>query len=265
MKVRFKNPPINEVVIGAYFEPPLTAFRSEHVGLLWSRLREEFPKVEQRPPITGTSQGQESILTIGDEFMVMPRYWFVSEDEVTLLQVQKDAFLLNWRRRDSEYPHYAEHLRPSFDKYYGLFETFLQNDVDATSPSIGRGELTYINMITPSDYWQSPQDTSSVIRSFSIPDWVLADGAAPAFHCAYLQDVDPNLQLHVVLKTAEIAGQPGSPCLILEIKALGAYSGAAKQDIDAWYDRAHDAIVTRFMNMTHERVQRELWMREEAE
>ena len=265
MKVTFKNPPINEVVIGAYFEPPLTAFRSEHVGLLWSRLREHFPKVEQRPPIMGTNQGQETILPTGGEFMVMPRYWFVSEDEITLLQVQKDAFLLNWRRRDSEYPHYADNLRPSFDKYYRIFEDFLQSDVGVTSPAIGRCELTYIDMIAPSQYWQGPQDTSQIIRSFSIPDWALADGTAPAFHCAYGLAADSNLELHVALKTGEITGQPGSPCLILEIKALGAHSGAAKQDIDVWYDRAHDAIIKRFLSMTEERVQRELWMREETQ
>jgi len=265
MKVKFKNPPINEVVIGAYFEPTLTAFRSEHIGLLWSRLREDFPKVEQRPPIAGTNHGQETVLTSGDEFMVMPRYWFVSEDEITLLQVQKDAFLLNWRRRDSEYPHYAESLKPSFDEYYRIFEKFLQKDVGVPFPTIGRCELTYINMITPSDFWRGPQDTSDVIRSFSIPDWVSADGAPLAFHCTYGVDIDPNLQLHAALKTAEIAGQPNSPCLILEIKALGSYSVDAKQNIDGWYDYAHDAIVTRFLGMTQERIQSELWMREETQ
>ncbi len=38
MKVRFKNPPINELIIGVYFHPPLARLRSEHIGLLWSRL-----------------------------------------------------------------------------------------------------------------------------------------------------------------------------------------------------------------------------------
>lgn len=265
MKVRFKKPPINEVVIGAYFEPPLTAFRSEHVGLLWSRLRADFPKVEQRPPITGINPGQEATLTVGDEFMVMPRFWFVSEDEVTVLQIQKDAFLLNWRRRDSEYPHYAENLKPSFDRYYEVFERFLQEDVGLTSPAINRSELTYIDLITPSDYWQGPQDTSRVVQSFSIPGWVPADGDGPAFHCAYQYDAGKNLQLHVALRTAETTSQPSSPCLVLEIKALGSPSGAKKQDVDTWYDRAHDAVVTQFLSMTNERVQRELWVREEAE
>lgn len=35
--MRFENPPINEVVIGAFFERPLERFRSERIGLLRSR------------------------------------------------------------------------------------------------------------------------------------------------------------------------------------------------------------------------------------
>ena len=265
MKIKFKNPPINEVIIGIYFESPLTAFRSEHIGLLWSRLRKDFPTVEQRPPITGTVQGQETTLMVDGEFLVMPRYWFVSEDESTLLQVQKDAFLLNWRKRNSEHPHFAENLKPSFDRYYQIFETFLQADVGLAYPTIGRCELTYIDMINPSDFWQGLQDTPSVIRSFLIPDCVSAHSTVSAFNCAYRYDVEPNLQLHVTLRTAKTVGQSGSPCLTLEFKALSPPSGIVKSGIDTWYDRAHDAIVAQFLGMTSERIQRELWVIEEIE
>ncbi len=265
MKVRFKNPPIDEVVIGAYFDPPLTALRSEHIGLLWSRLREEFPTVEQRPPISSAVQGQEAILTFDTEFMTMPRYWFVSEDEVTLIQVQKDAFLLNWRRRNSEYPHYAENLKPGFDNYYRILEAFLKDDVGVEHPGIGRCELTYIDMIKPSEYWQGPQDTSGVIRSFSVPDCAFAHDAVPVFSCAYRYNVEPNLQLYVTIRSAESVNQRGSPLLYLEFKALGSPSGPAKSDADTWYDRAHEVIVAQFLNMTNKRVQRKLWILEETE
>ena len=130
MKVRFKNPPINELVIGAYFDPPLTALRNEHIGLLWSQMREEFPTVEQRPPIGGVAEGQEAIITIGGELMVMPRFWFVSEDEINLIQVQKGAFLFNWRKRKTEYPHFSEHLKPYFDRYFTMFDEFIGEEVN---------------------------------------------------------------------------------------------------------------------------------------
>ena len=265
MKVRFKNPPINEVVIGAYFDPPLTALRSEHIGLLWARLREEFPAVEQRPPISSAVQSQEDILTFDIEFMPMPRYWFVSEDEATVIQVQKEVFLLNWRRRNSEYPHYAENLKPGFDRYYRILEEFLKDDVGLERPEIGRCELTYIDMIKPSEYWQGPQDTSNIIRSFSIPDCASAQDTAPVFNCAYRYNVDSNLQLHVTIRSAELVDSLGSPFLYLEFKAFGAPNGPEKSDADTWYDRAHEVIVAQFMNMTNEQIQRNLWVREEIE
>ncbi len=97
MKGRFRNPPINELIIGAYFEPPVIALRSEHIGLLWSRLRHEFPVVKQRKPLGIVEPPPRAVLTISEEFLVMPRFWFVSKDKVHLIQVQKNAFLLNWR------------------------------------------------------------------------------------------------------------------------------------------------------------------------
>ncbi len=265
MTIRFQNPPVDEVIIGAYFDPPLTALRSEHIGLLWARLREEFPTVEQRPPINSAVQSQENILTLDIEFMPMPRYWFVSEDGVTLIQVQKDAFLLNWRRRNSEYPHCAENLKPGFDRYYRILETFLKDDVGVERPGIGLCELTYIDIIKPSEYWQGPQDTSNIIRSFSVPVCTSAQDAVPIFSCAYRYNVDPNLQLHVTIRSAESINQPSSPLLHLEFKAFGSPNGPDKSDADTWYDRAHEVIVAQFLDMTSERVQRKLWIREDTE
>ena len=262
MKISFKNPPINEVVIGAYFDPPLVAFRSEHVGLLWSKFRETFPTVEQRAPIGASIQGPVSMAA--GECMPMPRYWFVSKDEAILIQVQKDAFLLNWRRRDSEYPHF-ESLKLNYEKYYRIFEVFLKDCIGGTSPIINGRELTYIDMIEQSDYWKGSQDTSDIIRSFSIPDWIAAHGSVQDFQCAYRFDVDPDLRMQVSIRSGDAVFSPGSPCLILEFKALSSQDCATRLDANAWYDKAHDAIVTQFLDMTTERVQRDLWKREAVE
>ena len=89
-----------------------------------------------------------------DEFMSMSRFWFVSEDEVSSIQVQKSAFLLNWRRRSFKYPHFAANLKPGFDKYLGIFMEFLRNDVGVEAPAISHYELAYVNVIELSDYWQ---------------------------------------------------------------------------------------------------------------
>ena len=85
MRIKFQNPPINELVMGTYFNPPLANFRNEHIGLLWSKFRDEFPHVAQQPPIGDA----EFMMALGGELFPMPRYWFIAEDQVSLLQVQK--------------------------------------------------------------------------------------------------------------------------------------------------------------------------------
>ncbi|WP_446831003.1 TIGR04255 family protein [Candidatus Foliamicus sp.] len=256
MKVKFRNPPIHEVIIGAYFNPPLTAFRSEHMGLLWSRLRGDFPTVEQRAPMGNPEPS-------ATEFFFMPRYWLLSEDEATLIQIQKDAFLFNWRRRGPEYPHFAETLKPKFDSYFRIFEEFLSEDIGLTHPEIGRCEITYVDMIEPSDHWKGWQDTSRVVPSFSVPVCASAQNAPPAFNCAYRYDAAPNVQLEVAIRSGQSSGQPSSPRLILEFKALSTSDTMSRADANAWYDQAHDVIVAQFLGMTSPSVQRELWGREE--
>jgi hypothetical protein len=39
MSVKFKNPPINELVIGVYFDGEVPSLRSEHIGLFWGEVK----------------------------------------------------------------------------------------------------------------------------------------------------------------------------------------------------------------------------------
>ncbi len=87
--------------------------------------------------------------------------------------------------------------------------------------------------------------------------------AAPAFNCVYRYDLVPGLQLHISIRTIEVTADSGSPCLVLEFKALGRPDGVTKLDADAWYERAHDMIVAQFLDMTSEEIQRRYWMPEE--
>ncbi len=255
MKVRFHNPPINELVIATYFNPPLFTLRNEHIGLFWSRIRDEFPAVEQQAPVGGA----EAFEHIGGEFFPMPRFWFVAEDNVNLIQLQKNAFMLNWRRRDAQYPHFAENLKPVFDKYFRVFEDFAREDAGVQDIKIDLCELTYINTIDVCEYWQGPQDTAKVIPSFAIPETGIESSAAPAFNCTYVYVPSNDLQLRVSIRNAEVAAKPGTPVLVLEIKASGRLGQVGKSTADEWFERAHDAIIASFVGMTSEDIQRTYW------
>lgn len=46
----FKSPPVIEVVCGVQFEP-LPGFLSVHFGEFWARIRDRYPRTEDRPPL----------------------------------------------------------------------------------------------------------------------------------------------------------------------------------------------------------------------
>lgn len=255
MTVRFQNPPINELIIATYFKPPLTTLRSEHVGLFWSKIRDEFPAVEQQAPVGGAETFQQ----ISGEFFTMPRFWFVAEDKINLIQLQKNAFMLNWRRRDAKYPHFSENLKPAFDKYYRVFEDFVRDDVGNSDIKIDLCELTYINTIDACEYWKGPQDTANVIPSFAILETGIVGNATPAFNCTYVFVPSTDLQLRVSIRNGETMATPGNPVLVLEIKATGRLGQARKSEADAWFERAHDAIIACFVRMTSKDIQHRYW------
>ncbi|NPD21735.1 TIGR04255 family protein [Alterinioella nitratireducens] len=261
MKVRFKNSPINELVIATYFNPPLFSLRSEHIGLFWSRIRNEFPAIEQQAPVGGA----EAFEQISGEFFPMPRFWFVAEDKVNLIQLQKNAFMLNWRRRDAQYPHFAENLKPAFDKYYRIFEDFACEDVGIDKIEIDLCELTYINTIEACEYWEGPQDTSRVIPSFAMPDAGIEASGQPAFNCTFVYVPSKDLQLRVSIRNGESTARPATPVLVVEIKATGRLGQVGKSAADAWFERAHDAIIACFVGITSKEIQQKYWKPVEEE
>jgi uncharacterized protein (TIGR04255 family) len=255
MKVRFHNPPINELVIATYFNPPLFTLRSEHVGLFWSRIRDTFPAVEQQAPVGGA----ETLEQTSGEFFPMPRFWFVTEDKINLIQLQKKAFMLNWRRRDAQYPHFAENLKPAFDKYFRIFEDFAREDAGVQDIKIDLCELTYINTIEACEFWQGPQDTARVIPSFVMPETGMESSVAAAFNCIYVYVVSKDLQLRVSIRNGEATAKPGTPVLVIEIRATGQLGQVGKSAADEWFDRAHEAIIACFVGMTSEDIQYTYW------
>ena len=253
-KVTFENPPISEVVIAIYFNPPLANFRSQHVGLFWERIKEEFPVAEQQIPLG-------VIANVGaDEPFPMPRYWFIADDDVNLIQIQKDAFIFNWRRRgDNQYPGFHINIKPTFDRLYGQFETFLRTEVSIPELSVDLCELTYVDTIEQCDYWRGPADTRNVIRFFSNPLSGVEGAANSAFDCSYAYSMGDGLALSIRMRSMVDPQRSGRPVMALEMKANKRFGGVQKTNVDGWFERAHDTIIRYFMTMTSEDVQRDHW------
>ncbi len=250
--IAFENPPVDEVVVSTYFSPPLD-LGSEHIGLFWGKIRDEFPVVRQQPPV---EIGQ--VVTANDRFQ-MPRYWFVAGNDINLIQIQKNAFMFNWRRREKEYPGFHRNIKPTFDKYYGLFSEFIRTEIRIAEPAVDLCELTYVNSLEPCEFWTGPQDTASVIPSFSILTPDIDFSGSLGFNCNYAYKIAADLQISIGIRVGPKVQQPEVPVLMFQIKASGRVGKIAKPGTDEWFERAHDAISRCFVSMTSPDIQNRFW------
>ncbi len=257
MTIKFQDPPINELIITTYFNPPISNLRNEHIGIFWSRISNDFPESSQQIPIVGAEQ----IMDVKNEISPMPRYWFISKDKINLLQVQKNAFMLNWRRHEAGYPRFNVSLKPAFDKYFSMFSEFIRNHTDTSELTIDLCQLTYINVIKRCEFWSGPEDTQHVIPSFSVPDFGDTSQNPPAFNCSYILDASHDLQLVIKVRNIVVSPKSGEsePILIVEIQANGRLGRASKLETDPWFDRAHEVINKCFVDMTNPEIQRQHW------
>lgn len=255
MVIKFKKPPINEVVIGTYFNPPLVDLKAEHVGLFWSDIRGEYPVLSQQPPIG-------VIIETPLEIFPMPRYWLASKDDATLIQIQKNAFLFNWRKREETYPHY-DSVKARFDKNFQLFSDFVGVEIGIQNLSIEVCELSYVNIIKPCEFWNSLDDTSNVIPSFKFSDSGVSEALRKDFNHVTIYKIDDKLSLTVTIKSGRTATNLDQSCLIFEIKATGRLGTASKSQADKWFSQAHKTIISCFTRMTNSDIQKKFWIPQE--
>ena len=262
MPLEFNRPPVNEVVIGVHFDRTMSAFRNQHIGLFWEKIRHEFANVQQHPPLgisidIGSPQ-------IADELFPMPRYWFISNDDIYVIQVEKGAFIFNWRRRGTNpYPGFYESIKPSFDKYYYLFDEFARRELGIPNISIRSCELSYVNRIEPGNLWKGPQDTGKVISSFLLPTTGFDEAQLFNIRCQYGYNVSDDLRISVDVRIDSQPQAPDEPSLFLDIRAMGILEQVAKYDSDEWFVKAHDTIMGCFSKITQDDIQRDHWQRAE--
>ncbi len=249
----FANPPVNEVIVSTYFDPPLTELLSEHIGLFWAEIRDDFTQVKQQPPLPG----RQSI--VANETFPMPRYWFIANNEINLIQIQRNAFIFNWRRRDEDYPRYHNDIKVNFDKYFGVFTKFLDEKGIATEPTVDMCELSYINSIESCEYWNNPDHTPNVIPSFSNFDLRLDTKGSKGFNCNFLFDIEADMNLNIGISSKASTDQPSSNRLMFEIRAQGRFSRVAKSATEDWFERAHGTIEQCFLKMTASEIQHRYW------
>jgi uncharacterized protein (TIGR04255 family) len=168
-RIKFENPPIIELVV-SLFHMPIPELKAQHIGIYWDRVREKYPLCQQQSivvnPFDPQPQPLQPLMEAPGEIFPLPRFWFLSNEHPTLIQMQRNAFMLNWRRlpnaMPSEYPHYESVVAEFWKELMG-YEKFLQDTVGGKLDPIQRCELTYVNLITPNEVFANQGQLMNVL------------------------------------------------------------------------------------------------------
>jgi uncharacterized protein (TIGR04255 family) len=259
-RVRFEKPPVVEVVCGVLFGT-LVGLRTAHVGVYWNRIRQEFPLVDEAPPLSAIIETVDPVPSIEIEVGMVPplaRSWFHRADRRGLIQLQRDRFVYNWKRSsptDGAYPSYDQVII-EFERQWEQFRDFVAGEQlgDLVPRQL---ELAYVNIIPDTSVPAGDPVFKDHARNDS-PGRFLPPAESLTWRTSY-PFPDNAGRLHVVISSARQA-DTGDPIKRLDMVARGINEISATQ-MRAWFDLAHDWIVRGFVDVTTSSMQAE-WRRQ---
>jgi uncharacterized protein (TIGR04255 family) len=253
----FSNPPVVEVALSVSFEP-LNGYTSAHTGLYWNRVRDQFERAEEHPPYKIPLENEVAEPTArGMNVEVLkhlePRIWLVNSDETELIQIQKDGFFRNWRKRSEEpYPRY-KNLRQRFEREFTDFAAFV-NEIGLGRLKTLQCEVTYVNQILAGEGWQRLGEIHKVLASCSelsradfLPDPEQASWTAKF---AIRDGTDRFLGRLIVAAAPAFRRIDGHGLIQLTLTARGQRIGAGVEGVLGFFDIGHDWIVRGFADLT---------------
>jgi uncharacterized protein (TIGR04255 family) len=241
MNITFDRPPVNEVALGRiFFMRP--DFLVPHYGLIWERLRDQYPLCQQAAPIFGPT----GFIT-DPQGIALPRIWMLSSDQSRLIQLQQDRHYVNWRQVDGvgEYVRFPwimeEHQRVS-----RVIDEFFHAELGSPLQTVGM-ELSYVNLIPLTAEVELVDQVASILRDVRAPEQSRSTGN-PIFFGSQTDWAMPDGRGGLSAKVAAGMQPDGKRMMRLEISATCMPLNG--MDEAAWIKQAHDAIVTSFKELT---------------
>lgn len=266
----FTDPPVVEVALSVQFDP-LEELGAPQLGLLWTKFRDRFPKVEEHLPLDPFFErfGVRGTPSPGVHLQLAAkplatRWWFLNAGGTELVQVQKDRFVHNWRKvgTGDTYPRY-ESIRETFQKELAVFRGFL-SDEGLGNLKPNQCEVTYVNHIVSGEGWHRHGQLGEVLTVFAsrysdtfLPepedgrvaiDYIIPDGAG-----------DPIGRLHISVQPACRATDDRA-ILILTLTARSEPVGSDASGLLDSLDLAREWIVRGFASITTDKMH-EVWGR----
>lgn len=260
----YESPPLTEVVCGVTFKS-LDRLTAAHVGIFWGELQPEYPKVEEYPPIASPIEifDTKEVSTELEFTSVppLPREMFLSEDDVFVIQLQRDRFIFNWRRLNEVnlYPRYPQVIE-KFENNLRVFRDLTAKGSIETEPI--QYELTYINHIPQGDLWEKSGEIGNIFpfSNLSFDGTVLKSPEHVNWRTTFLL---PNKlgRLHATIRTNSLRRSDNKPVIFFELTVRGMASDTSDIGRKDWFDLAREWIVRGFTDLTSNEAQEKLWRR----
>jgi uncharacterized protein (TIGR04255 family) len=262
----FKNPPVVEVAMAVQFEP-LTGLATVHYGEYRRRIRADYPRLEEKPPLGRSYEsfsGEQAPSTPEVEISELPplrRCWFVDKHGNSLVQMDSEHFVYNWRNETGAetYPRY-ESVRKKFRDLWSDFLKFLEEE-GLGEPRVNHWEISYVNHLDKGQGWDSLPELGNVLHiSPNAPH----NGFLPAPEALQVVAVyafpEKRGRLRISLQNA-VRRRDMQECMLLKLISRGHAHSSQTDVILGHFDVGREWIVRAFAEITTEQAHA-LWGRE---
>jgi uncharacterized protein (TIGR04255 family) len=264
----FGDPPLTEVVLGAQFDV-IPGFLTPHIGVVWERFRDDFPLVEEHPPIPPafeTFGPAPQFAGIGLQLLTgaeAARVFFINKARTELLQVQKDRFLHNWRKigAGDSYPRF-EAMLETFKSGFRIFANAVSGeDLGPIIPN--QCEVTYINQV-PVPATGTLSDLTDDLFGQHTGSLALPDLGKPEdlrFLLRYIMHDDNGKPIGRLIASAEPARRvDGRTIMQLTLTARGRPLSPDESGVIDFLNRGRVCVVKGFAHLTGPKMH-QLWER----
>lgn len=252
---KYQQPPVNEVVCHVAFSE-LKKLTAPHLGEYWQLIKKDYPVVEEQSPIISPIENEEP-----SPWPSLPRTWFVNPKNHALIQIQKDRFIHNWRKKDDEdtYPSF-KNVFIEFTQRLEQFNNFIEKQELGKIKPV-QFELTYVNHIPKDDrIWSSLDDLSKLFIAFSGSTGskkFLNKMKGMSFVTNYSL---PNEEgIFATKLDSAIHNESKKEILRLTMLAKGITKERSLSDLPRWFNMAHEWIVLGFEDITTINAQTDVW------
>lgn len=257
----FDRPPVVEVVCGVQFRS-VVGMHAPLLGRLWSKFEDDFPRVHTMPLLMPNFQeGGEITLDLGD-VPPLPRIWFIGKDDKSLIQVQQDRLIYNWKRNEGEerYPGFTA-IIGKFQEILGNFVAFLEEN-ELGDLNIDALELAYVDHIKKEGGWKSAEGIGYFFPDFS---WrggerFLSAPVGVDLRCEHKLPAGIG-SLKTRIQNVRPTSDNPEPALRLHMSVVGAPTEITEdgKQIWEWYGEANKWITQAFSDITSDEAQTKEW------